>query len=595
MHVLTLRFFLCLLLVLAVAVGLDLTFTRTALVAGGATAHAGSGKTVSRRPRQPNLPPALREAIEKTRYKIKPRESAASSGPYQASNPATIDPLIATETHLFASDAESVIITEYPLSTPGIPNGIAAGPDGALWFTDFGTNGSGANGKIGRITTTGVITEYPLLTSNGGPQEITAGPDGALWFGEIIARKVGRITTAGLMTEFPTPAPFFGNPFGIATGPDGALWFCEFSVRTVGRITTSGVITEYTLPTPGGPFGITPGPDGALWFTEAIGKIGRITTAGTITEYLLPGPSSFPQGIVAGSDGALWFTEYDGDRIGRITISGVITEFPVPTSSSGPARITVGPDGALWFTEQLSSKIGRITTAGVITEYPLPRGSAPVGITLGPDGAVWFAEQGGKIGRAALNSPPVARCKNITVSANSSCQASITAADINDGSSDPEDGTNVTLSLDSTGPFGLGQHTVMLSVTDSQGASSSCQATVTVNDTRNPTVTFAVTRVRGREDDDKSFRITFSAADNCPGVTVSAVINLGCRRVPISNGQIVSVECDDDKCKAKVDRRGRLQIEARSAVLEVTATDASGNRTTKTQSLCRRSHDDDDH
>ena len=32
--------------------------------------------------------------------------------------------------------------------------GIAAGPDGALWFTNYGNN------SIGRITTTGVVTNY---------------------------------------------------------------------------------------------------------------------------------------------------------------------------------------------------------------------------------------------------------------------------------------------------------------------------------------------------------------------------------------------------------------------------------------------------
>ena len=58
------------------------------------------------------------------------------------------------------------------------PLGIAAGPDGALWFTE-----SAAPGRIGRITTEGDITEYSnglLLISN--PWFISAGPDGNMWF-----------------------------------------------------------------------------------------------------------------------------------------------------------------------------------------------------------------------------------------------------------------------------------------------------------------------------------------------------------------------------------------------------------------------------
>ena len=88
------------------------------------------------------------------------------------------------------------------------------------------------------------------------------------------------------------------------------------------------------------------------------------------------------------------------------------------------------------------------------------------------------------------NHPPVAQCKNIQVSAGSDCQASITAADVDNGSFDPDPGDSIaTRTLDNSGPFGLGPHTVMLTVTDTHGASSSCSATVTVVDTAPPTIT----------------------------------------------------------------------------------------------------------
>ena len=65
------------------------------------------------------------------------------------------------------------------------PKGITAGPDGALWFTEYGPKD-----KIGRITTAGVITQYPVPTSNSGLDGITAGPDGALWFAESLDSRV---------------------------------------------------------------------------------------------------------------------------------------------------------------------------------------------------------------------------------------------------------------------------------------------------------------------------------------------------------------------------------------------------------------------
>lgn len=85
------------------------------------------------------------------------------------------------------------------------------------------------------------------------------------------------------------------------------------------------------------------------------------------------------------------------------------------------------------------------------------------------------------------NLPPVARCQNITKSAGSGCSVTITASEINNGSSDPENGM-LTYSLNTTGPFGIGTHFVRLTVTDVGGLSSFCDATVTVVDDTAPTV-----------------------------------------------------------------------------------------------------------
>jgi virginiamycin B lyase len=64
---------------------------------------------------------------------------------------------------------------------------------------------------------------------------ITAGPDGNLWFTEDAGNNIGRITTTGEITEFPIPTPQSG-PHGIAVGPDGNLWFTEQTGNKIGRI-----------------------------------------------------------------------------------------------------------------------------------------------------------------------------------------------------------------------------------------------------------------------------------------------------------------------------------------------------------------------
>jgi streptogramin lyase len=309
-------------------------------------------------------------------------------------------------------------IHEYAIPTTGSqPNGITAGPDGNLWFTEH--YGSSGNGTIAKVTTAGTFTEYPLLTF-AGPTTIAAGPDGNLWFIEQ-AENIAKITPGGTLTEFAIPIPGgfpYPAPETIAAGPDGNLYSTSGNgnnntQNTVWKTTPGGAFTGFAIPTAlSFPLGITTGPDGNLWLAEAnfgAGKIAKLTPGGAFVEYAIPTTTGSPAGIAAGSDGNLWFTEGIGNKIGRVTTAGTFTEFPVPTANSDPQAITAGPDGALWFTENNVGNIGRITTSGSVSEYPLPSStSIPFGIASGPDGNVWFTEdQGNNVGRIA---PPSLAC-----------------------------------------------------------------------------------------------------------------------------------------------------------------------------------------
>jgi hypothetical protein len=85
----------------------------------------------------------------------------------------------------------------------------------------------------------------------------------------------------------------------------------------------------------------------------------------------------------------------------------------------------------------------------------------------------------------ALQLPPAAKCKDVTVSAGSNCTADTS---IDDGSYDVN-GSPITISQSPAGPYELGETTVTLTVTNSIGDSSSCTATVTVVDTTPPAIT----------------------------------------------------------------------------------------------------------
>lgn len=122
---------------------------------------------------------------------------------------------------------------------------------------------------------------------------------------------MGRITTGGVVSEYPLPSN--GYPWRLVTGPDAAIWFTYRNIPKIGRITPSGVVDEF--PTSGTPYGIVTGTDGALWFAEENDTLGRLTTAGVLTEYIVPTKRSNPSGIAVGSDGKIWFTEFGVDKI----------------------------------------------------------------------------------------------------------------------------------------------------------------------------------------------------------------------------------------------------------------------------------------
>jgi virginiamycin B lyase len=319
-------------------------------------------------------------------------------------------------------------VIEYALPDPQPPgsscegcgrasvNGIAAGSDGNLWFTDSGHQ------KVGRITPAGAITEFDLPAAAGSPYGIAAGSDG-VWITTNAGGKgrpdwIVRMSPDGSATKFQAGTRagqgFGTGPESITVASDGTVWFTEFWSNKIGRLTPAGALTEFPIPTPeSAPRGIVAGSDGNVWFVEGSRShtaIAKITPAGSITEYVYgTAPNDlYPTGIVAGPDGNLWFTQPNlaapqGD-IGRVTMLGVITTFPLPKGTR-PGGIAKGADGNLWFTDGGAGTVGRMSTTGVLRQFPLLRRNAQLsGIAAGPDGRMWFSE-GSWIGSIGVTVP----------------------------------------------------------------------------------------------------------------------------------------------------------------------------------------------
>ena len=230
----------------------------------------------------------------------------------------------------------------------------------------------------------------PAATPSASPRDPTA-RCGSPKHG---ANKIGRITTAGVITEFPVAdrpvtrrasrrdrTARCGSP-KIQRQQDRA----HHDRRRGHRIPDSDAGST--------PVGITAGPDGALWFTESKRQQDRAHHDRRRHHGILRSHrrQRYPSASRLGRTARLWFTEIDGNKIGRITTAGVITEFVIPSANSSPIGIATGPDGALWFTEQQCNKIGRITTAGIVTEFTIPTSTSIPRYRGGPDSALWFTE-----------------------------------------------------------------------------------------------------------------------------------------------------------------------------------------------------------
>jgi streptogramin lyase len=155
----------------------------------------------------------------------------------------------ATEAGSIGRITTSGRVTEYTYPGSFAPKDITAGPDHSMWFLNGSIGSSVDPSSIERITMGGAVTDFVksgfgALGSDylGGGGGLAEGPDGALWFIDYGSPAtsdisvVGRITAGGALTTYVTPGrDVAANE--IASGPGNTLWF-TMGVRGIGRVST---------------------------------------------------------------------------------------------------------------------------------------------------------------------------------------------------------------------------------------------------------------------------------------------------------------------------------------------------------------------
>jgi virginiamycin B lyase len=137
---------------------------------------------------------------------------------------------------------------------------IVTGPDGNLWFSESAT------GLIGRITPAGVITEFQTgIDPMNAPLVLASGPDGNIWFGEQTTsnatgaaqghNRFGKITTSGVVTEYLADLPgldFPDSATAITRGPGNTVWFTQTVTNRFSQVTLDPPSTLAASILPGG-------------------------------------------------------------------------------------------------------------------------------------------------------------------------------------------------------------------------------------------------------------------------------------------------------------------------------------------------------
>jgi streptogramin lyase len=154
------------------------------------------------------------------------------------------------------------------------PQGIVQGPDLNIWFCENGA------AKIGHLNaTTNTVDHEYALAAGANPYDIIIGPDGALWFTEnSAAPKLGRLTTTGVLNEYPLAGA--KNATGMALDIFGNIDVVDAGNNAVGQFNVNSLTyNEFPIKTASSnPTWITLGPDGKMYFTEtAANQIGQFS------------------------------------------------------------------------------------------------------------------------------------------------------------------------------------------------------------------------------------------------------------------------------------------------------------------------------
>ncbi len=267
------------------------------------------------------------------------------------------------------------------------PTGIAVGPDGVLYVADNGRNRVsrvGADGSITTVAGNGTAgyngDNIPALSAQlRGLGGLAIGPDGSLYITEWASNRIRRVGTDGIITTvagngtsccvteggLATEAGLL-TPKDVAIGSDGTLYIAVSPLGQSDRIYHVGVNGIISTLAGGGLF---------VNHEDGISA--------------LKATFESAEGVAVGENGRLFMADAQDYRVRRVEVDGIINTVAGNRQSSfsgdgGPARaagllypsaLALDPEGRLYIADVLGYRVRRVQPAlpGVdVTDILLP-------------------------------------------------------------------------------------------------------------------------------------------------------------------------------------------------------------------------------
>ncbi|AVH45397.1 virginiamycin B lyase family protein [Agrobacterium tumefaciens] len=260
----------------------------------------------------------------------------------------------------YFSGGEQPEILEHSLPNPTTgPYICVESTDGALWISE------NLGDSIARFDPVSAAWETFDLPSGSKPVGLAARPEGGVWFAAQGTSYIGRMDRDGKFDLLPLPTAG-ASPVGMLEDDAGGVWFAEGNVGKLAHCNAQGNFREFSrgLKQDDKPLAIGER-DGTIWASLVGGSaIAHMRQGGDIHRLQLPGSDRQPRALIVHPDGSVWFVETNGDSLGVVHPDLSIRQHSVGLADASLRGVTVGADKALWFTANASNKVGRMLTTG---------------------------------------------------------------------------------------------------------------------------------------------------------------------------------------------------------------------------------------